>query len=434
MLNANAVSVGVKAAAYEQIILPSGLTVAVRPMSGYACAHAAITSRFGSIDRHFSFGEREVKLPAGVAHFLEHKMFEDADGDALMKFAATGANANAYTSFDRTSYLFTAAENITESLDVLLEMVTHSYFTQQTIDKEQGIIGQEIKMYDDSPDWKLASALLECLYHSHPIRSDIAGTCESIAEITPQMLYSCCEAFYSPDNMILSAAGNITAEQVTAACKKHGLYEPREQSAVKRLWDEEPLTAAQSEKTIYMPVAKPWLGVGFKEKPLPADDIRTEALCDLILSCVCGGMSPLYRRFYDEGLADPSFGGEALQVDGCFCVMFTGECDEPETVRRLLLEEIARVRAEGVDRDIFTLAKNEKYGRLLENLENPEYSSMQMTEAALCRNTVAGALENLASLTAEDADELLQSILSAERAATVYIRPNGEGATEETEE
>ena len=203
----NTRSVLERTAADQWKVLPSGLTVLVRPMPGYSGTHVIYATRFGSIDRDFRLGEREVHLPAGVAHFLEHKMFEDEDGDAFAKFAKTGANANAFTAFDRTCYLFTATEQLDESLDVLLGMVGHPYFTEQTIAKEQGIIGQEIKMYDDSPDWRLITGLCECLYHSHPIRSDIAGTVESIAQITPEMLYDSCRAFYAPDNMVLAAAG-----------------------------------------------------------------------------------------------------------------------------------------------------------------------------------------------------------------------------------
>jgi len=169
--------------------LPSGLTVIVRPMPGYSSTHVIFATRFGSIDRDFRLDGKEVHLPAGVAHFLEHKMFEDQDGDAFAKYAKTGANANAFTSFDRTCYLFTATQQLDESLDVLLGMVTHPYFTEQTIAKEQGIIGQEIKMYDDSPDWRLITGLFECLYHEHPIRSDIAGTVESIADAFTQYFY-----------------------------------------------------------------------------------------------------------------------------------------------------------------------------------------------------------------------------------------------------
>ena len=427
------------AAADQWKILPSGLTVLVRPMPGYSGTHVIYATRFGSIDRDFRLNGREVHLPAGVAHFLEHKMFEDQDGDAFAKFAKTGANANAFTSFDRTCYLFTATQQLDESLDVLLGMVGHPYFTEQTIAKEQGIIGQEIKMYDDSADWRLITGLCECLYHSHPIRSDIAGTCESIAEITPKMLYDCCEAFYAPGNMVLAAAGNTTMEQILAACERHGLMELRPEERVQRLWAEEPMTLAATEKRIRMPVSKPCFGLGFKETPLAPDDLRSELLYDLILCCVCGGMSPLYRRLYDSGLTNPGFGGEVLRVDGCCCILFTGESDEPDTVKQMLLDEIERVRREGIDREVFTLCKNEKYGQLIENLENVEDSASQMADFALSGQTVVQQIEALAALTADDAAAALQHILQPARMATMYIEPDGtadltEADDEETED
>ncbi len=412
-------------AADEWKVLPSGLTVIVRAMPGYSSTHAIFATKFGSIDRQFRLGGREVSLPAGVAHFLEHKMFEDQDGDAFAKYAKTGANANAFTSFDRTCYIFTATEKLDESLDVLLGMVTHPYFTEQTIAKEQGIIGQEIKMYDDSPDWRLITGLCECLYHAHPIRSDIAGTCESIAQITPEMLYDCCRAFYAPNNMVLAVAGNTTMEQVLAACARNGLADERPAEKVQRLWPDEPMTLREASVSIRMPVSKPCFGIGFKETPLPAGDMRTEALYSLLCSCISGGMSPLYRRLYDAGLVNPGFGGEVLRVDGCCSILFTGESDEPETVKRMLLEEIRRVRAEGIDREVFTLCKNEKYGQLIENLENVEDSASQIADCALSGQTVAQQVEMLAGLTAEDADAALQTVMSEERMAFMLIRPDG---------
>ena len=419
----------------ESVVLPSGLTVLCRTMPGYSSVHAIYATGFGSIHRAFKLDGKQVTLPAGTAHFLEHKMCETPKGDSFNFYAKTGASANAFTSYDRTCYIFTATGMTDENLDILLNMVGHPWFTKETIAKEQGIIGQEIKMYDDSPDWRLITGLFECLYHSHPIRSDIAGTVESIAEITPAMLYDSCKAFYAPGNMVLAAAGNTTMEQILAACKRHGLMKPRPAEKVQRLWATEPMTLAATEKTLTMPVSKPCFGVGFKEEPLSADDLRTEALYDLVLSCIVGGMSPLYRRLYDEGLVNPGFGGEVLRVDGCCCILFTGESDVPDTVRQLLLDEIARVRAAGVDREVFTLCKNEKYGQLIENLENVEDSASQMADFALSGQTVAQQISMLAGLTAEDADAALQHILCTDRMATMYILPDGTAqAAEEDEE
>lgn len=417
----------------ERYVLPSGLTVLVRPMPSYAAAHAVVAARFGSIDVHFRLGGQELTLPAGVAHYLEHKMFEDQEGDAFAKFARTGANANAFTSFDRTCYYFTATSAVDESLDVLLGMLTHPYFTDETVAKEQGIIAQEIKMYEDSPDWRLVTELCQCLYHSHPIRVDIAGTCDSIARITPAMLYDCCQAFYAPANLVLAAAGNLTARQVLDACARAGLDRPAAAPAAQRILAPEPMTLARPQKALRMAVAKPCFGIGYKEAPLAPGDGRTEALYDLILCCLCGGMSPLYRRLYDEGLVNPGFGGEVLRADGCCCILFTGESDQPDTVRRLLQEEIERLRAEGVDREVFTLCKNEKYGQLVENLENVEDAASQMADFALMGQTVAQQIEMLAGLTPEDADAALQRILQPSRMARVRILPDGSAAPDSDE-
>ncbi len=425
-----------QAAKDEWKVLPSGLTVIVRPMPGYSSVHAVYATKFGSIDRRFRLGDEEVDVPAGVAHFLEHKMFEDEDGDAFAKYAKTGANANAFTSFDRTCYIFTATEQIAESFDVLLGMVNHPYFTKATIAKEQGIIGQEIKMYDDSPDWRLVTGLCEAMYRTHPIRSDIAGTCESIAEITPEMLYACCRAFYAPNNMVLAAAGNITMDEVLAACARAGVDKPRkDEEKVQRLWEEEPLTVSAPYVETKMAVSKACFGIGFKEAPLAAGDLASEALYDILCDVICGGMSPLYRRLYDQSLVNPGFDGEVLRVDGCCCLLFTGESDEPDTVQRLLTEEIERVRREGVDEEIFTLCKNEKYGELLENLEVAEDSASQIADFALSGQTVAQQIDMLAGLTVEDANAAMQRILSPERMSVMHILPDGsaDGAAEDEE-
>ena len=234
--------------------------------------------------------------------------------------------------------------------------------------------------------------------------------------------------------MVLAAAGDTTMEQILAACERHGLMRPRSTERVQRLWKPEPMTLAAAHKTLKMPVSKPCFGVGFKEKPLPSGDLRTEALYDLILSCITGGMSPLYRRLYDGGLVNPGFGGEVLRVDGCCCILFTGESDAPDAVKQMLLDEIARIRAAGVDREIFTLCKNEKYGQLIENLENVEDSASQMADFALSGQTVAQQITMLAGLTAEDADAALQHILSTDRMAVMDILPDGTAPLAENEE
>ncbi len=411
------------AVACERVVLENGLTVLVRPMPGYSGVHAIYGTKFGSIDLDFKVDGQQVSLPAGVAHFLEHKMFESEDGDAFAKFAKTGAAANAYTSFDKTCYLFTATQQVDESLDILLSMVNEPYFTKATIDKEQGIIGQEIKMYDDSPDWRLMTALFSCLYHAHPIRNDIAGTVESIAQITPEMLYACCKGFYNPGNMVLAVAGNITTQQVLDACKRAKL--PAHKAVVERVQPEEPLTVAKPRMEFSMQLAKPCLGVGFKE--VPVQGAKAEIICDMLTELICGGMTSFYRTLYDQGLVNPGFGGEFLVLDGCCCFLFTGETSQPEQVRTMLLEEIQRLRREGVDEEIFTLCKNQTYGEMLQDLENIEDSATALAGSFFRGRALTEEIEALASVTKEEVDQALQTMLQPDRSATVIIWPKEEG-------
>lgn len=406
----------------ECVQLENGLTVLVRPMPGYSSIHAIYGTRFGSTDTHFRLNGTEMQLPAGVAHFLEHKMFESEAGDAFLEFAKTGANANAYTSFDKTCYLFTATDQVDESLDILLGMVNKPYFTPQTVQKEQGIIGQEIKMYEDTPDWRMITSLLSCLYHNHPIRQDIAGTVDSIAQITPEMLYDCCKAFYQPGNMVLAVAGNVTMAQVLDACERANL--PATQCQVERIPPQEPTQVACPHMEYAMELASPCLGVGFKEAPV--EGAKAEVICDMLTELICGGMTDFYRKLYDEGLVNPGFGGEFITLDGCCCFLFTGETEHPKEVRGLLLEEIERLRQQGVDEEIFTLCKNQTYGEVLQELENVEDAATALAGSFFRKRKLEEDLEALASVTKQEVDAALQRMLKPENSSTVIIWPKEE--------
>ena len=405
----------------RKAVLDNGLTVLVREMPGFDGVHAVYSTKFGSIDRAFELDGRRWDLPAGIAHFLEHKMFENEDGDAFALYAKTGANANAYTGFDRTSYVFTATSRVPENLDILLSFVSRPYFTKETIEKEQGIIGQEIKMYDDSPEWRLVFGIYQNLYQNHGIGEDIAGSTQSIAEITPEMLYACTDAFYRPQNMVLAVAGNVTLEMVLDACARADI--PSRTAPVKRLVCEEPAGVKTYESEIRMAVAKPLVGLGFKETPIAETDIRAALICDILPELVCGGTTPLYRRLYDEGLISPDFSSEALSVAGATCILFGGETPEPEKVRDMLLEEIARLRREGIDRELFRLCKNAMYGDLVRGLENIEESASGMASMFFRGCTVEDEAAALAALRPEDVEEALRTMLLEEHASTVIIRP-----------
>ncbi len=413
------------AAQCETIQLENGMTVLVKPMEGYRDVHVICGTRFGSADCKFEMNGVQHTLPAGVAHFLEHKMFESEEGDAFAQYAAVGASANAYTSFDKTCYLFSTTCGVEKALDILLKLVSRGYFTKETVEKEQGIIGQEIKMYDDSPEWRMMFSLLQSMYHNHPVKDDIAGSEESIAQITPEMLYECVKAFYSPANLVLAAAGNISKQQILDAIERAGLT--HEKPNVKKLPIQEPFETVCKYREFEMSVSKPMLGVGYKEVPPTTENqLKTALICDMLSELVCGAMTPFYRELYDSGLAGADFSGEFLCIENALCLMFCGETDQPEKVRELLQQEIDRLRCDGVNEELFMLCKNQMYGGLVCELDSTSGTAGALCAGALKGYTLYDEMSCLVNLTVQDIDSALQTMLLEENSVSVVIRPESE--------
>ncbi len=410
---------------YKKIVLDSGLTVLVYPVKGYNIAHAVFATDFGSVDRVFSLNGTKHEIPAGVAHFLEHKMFENEDGkDAFELYAQTGASANAFTSFDKTVYLFTATDNIPQSLDILLSFVSHPYFTKETVQKEQGIIAQEIKMYDDDANWRILFALLECMYHNNPVKDDIAGSVESIGEITPEILYAGTDAFYNPTNMVLSVAGNITEEEVLAACEKAGLTKTGEMPTVEKLTTPEPHEVATKERIFSMAVAQPILGIAYKEKPVSKDDrIKTELIADMLTELIIGETTPLYRELYDEGYINAEFDGDLLVGDDYFSIFFSGETEEPNLVEEKLLQTIQTLQQNGIDEENFQNCKNVLYGESITELESVTRIATNVASAHLKKHTYFEVLDTLAAITLEDVNKACKNWFDPTQKVKVIITP-----------
>ena len=267
----------------------SGLNIMLCPMEGFKTAYALFGAKVGSIDDNFSVdGGEPVAVPAGIAHFLEHKLFESELGDAFELYAKVGASANAYTSFDRTAYLFSCTENFGKALEILIGLVTKPYFTDKTVEKEQGIIGQEIRMYDDDPDWRVYFNLLGALYQNHPIKIDIAGSVESISEITAETLYNCHKAFYNLNNMVLSVAGNFDIEEALKICDK--LLVPAGESTVECVPVAEPREVAKDRVEQTLAVAAPLFQVGFKGVSQEfGENILAQVTGELVCDIVVGG-------------------------------------------------------------------------------------------------------------------------------------------------
>lgn len=348
---------------YYEIDHDSGLKIFVMEKPEYSGAFAMFGTKYGSVDTCFKLkGDKDyISVPEGIAHFLEHKLFESEELDAFECFSKTGANANAFTSFDRTCYIFQCTGNFRENLEILLDFVKSPYFTEETVQKEQGIIGQEIRMYQDNPDWQVLFNLLRGIYHNNPVRIDIAGTIESIAQINAELLYSCYNTFYNLSNMALSVAGNVTKDEVIAIADK--MLKKEDKKEFQQIIPEEPQGVAQDyiEEALGVDIEK--FALGFKENY--AEPVRTAKetlLMNIALEVIAGNVSPLYSRLMDEGLINTSFGKEYFTGRGFSLPIFTGESHEPQRVKDEIIKEIDTIKNKGISDDDFSVAIKKLYG------------------------------------------------------------------------
>ncbi len=388
----------------------SGLKVYLCEKKDFSANYAVFGTHYGSIDCEFAVDNKEpIRVPEGIAHFLEHKLFESEDGDAFTKFAVTGASANAYTSFDRTCYLFNCSENFYENLDILLNFVSSPYFTAETVKKEQGIIGQEIRMYDDAPSWCVLFNLLRALYHNHPVKIDIAGTVESIAKITDKTLYDCYNTFYNPSNMFLCICGNFDIDRVLTmidekitASKKH---------EIKRIMPIEPKGIVTSYIEKEMPVALPMFVLGIKDN-LVTENHSTKHITatDLLLELCAGRISPLYDRLLNEGLINNNFSTEYFYGFGYSAILFDGESAEPEKVKQAIINEISNIAQNGVDPELFEDARRKLYGRKIRLFSDVEETVNVFIDCAINESGPYDTLDVLRSITAEDVNLRAKSL------------------------
>jgi len=351
---------------YFKIKHNSGLTIIVFSKSDYTSSYAVFGTNYGSIDTAFKTSDKNeiITIPEGTAHFLEHKLFESEDLDAFERYAKTGASANAYTSFDKTCYLFSCSGNFKESLEILLDFVQHPYFTQQTVQKEQGIIGQEIKMYEDVPDWKGLFNLLKILYHKHPVRIDIAGTVESIAQISDKTLYDCYNTFYNLNNMVLAVAGNTTVDEVLEVADR--LLKPSKDIKVERTNYDEPCEIVNDYIEQKLSVFMPQFNLGFKENyETPKRSLKEQICTRILLEIIAGDTSPLYKELFSQGLINTSFGSEYFTGYGFATVIFAGESKDPREVTQRIKEEIKRLKTNGINEADFQRVRKMLYGRTI---------------------------------------------------------------------
>lgn len=350
---------------YFHIDHPSGLTVLLFPKEDYATNYAVFAAKYGSIDNKLVSPDGTVEtIPEGTAHFLEHKLFESEELDAFERFAKTGASANAYTSFDRTGYLFSCTGNFRESLEILLDFVQNPYFTQKTVEKEQGIIGQEIKMYKDVPEWEVLFNLLGAMYKENPVRTDIAGTVDSISKITADLLYRCYNTFYDLSNMVLAVAGNVCVEEVLEVADK--MLKPAKGKPAQRVFVPESSEVVTPYVEESLTVAIPSFLLGFKEAIKTPERTTTERLSAyILLDIIAGPESPLYKRLIEAELVNTGFSYEYFEGFGYSCSIFGGLSKNPKKAAEEIKKEIQSFARKGVSSAEFERSRRKLYGGLI---------------------------------------------------------------------
>ena len=406
-------------------VLENGLTVAVVPRKGFTKKLAYFVTDYGSIHTDFTLEGKEYHTPAGVAHFLEHKMFDlPGDRDVSAEFAAMGAMTNAFTSFDMTAYYFSCTENFDGCLRLLLEFVSTPYFTQESVEKERGIIDQEIGMNLDAPDSVIFDNLTKALYRRHPIRVPILGSCESIREITPEILYACHRAFYTPGNMLLCVVGDVEPEAVADIAREMLGMERKEVGKKQNRWDEE-MTVCEPLHTCAMEVAMPMFDLAFKaESPeFGTEAIRREMVADLAAEALFGESSELYLRMYEEGLIDTSFGGGFETVDGCAMLLCSGDSNAPEAVREAVIAQAERIAAEGIPEKNFRRMKRSAFGRRIRALDSFDATCFRVCAYHFSKFDYFRFPEVYRSIEAKEIAAFLEEVVKRERCSLSVITP-----------
>lgn len=386
---------------YTYAKLDSGLSVYIMEKPGFNSCFAAFGTKYGSINTKFSRnGGAEIEVPAGIAHFLEHKLFESEEGDTFSRFSETGAYCNAYTSFDRTVYIFSCTSRFEENLDILLDFVQSPYFTAETVEKEQGIIGQEIKMYEDNPGWRVLFNMLGKMYENHPVKLDIAGTVDSIAQIDDKLLYECYNTFYNPSNMYICVAGNLNTDEVLSRIEKG--IKPHEMVTVSSAKFPEVAEVREHYVEQELTVAKPLFCLGFKEVFETEPTLKDRVTAGIALELLCGDCSELYRRLIDSALIGDEFSAEYFQGEGYSAFLIEGETDEPVKVSEEIKKEIARLISKGVDKRLLEAIKRSAFGDAVKRFDSTDNIVTDMVDCAVSGGDLFDTIEILKGITEQD--------------------------------
>lgn len=343
--------------------LENGLTIIIIPKENTKKKYVIWGTHFGSIDNRFIMPKtgEEVFVPDGVAHFLEHKMFEqENEKNSLDVLMSLGVDANAYTTNNYTAYLFEATNNFYEALDELMDYVQKPYFTDENVEKEKGIIAQEIGMYDDDPGWQLYMNALDCMYKENAVKIDIAGTVESINKIDKDVLYKCYNTFYNPSNMALVVCGDFKPEEILEEIKSR-IIQKEHQGEIRRIYPESEKGLNKKYKEVNMQVSKPIFLIGFKDENLEQDKVKKHIAVEILMNMLVGKSSPFYQKMYNEGLLAGPLDMDYEFTDNYAHIMLTGQSKDPKKVQEHLLKEIEDLK-ENMDNEYFRRIKKKVYG------------------------------------------------------------------------
>ena len=404
--------------------LPNGLPVCIVPKPGFKRKYALFATRYGGMDMRFCIDGHWLDTPAGIAHYLEHKMFDTAQGNALQELAKNGAEPNAFTSNAITCYYFDSTEKFLENLKILISFVSVPYFTDESVEKEQGIIAQEIGMIEDNPEWQVYKRLMQALYHHSPAKTPVAGSVESIRQITAKTLYDCHKAFYVPKNMCLIVVGDVKAEEVLQAAREI-LPEESGEDIPRNYGAEEELTVVSAETRCQMEVSMTTFLAGFKCPPLHGgeEQMRMNLIGDLACDILLGESSPLYAKLYASGLINGSFGSSFDILPGAAYVYLGGDSNHPQEVMEAILQEARRLVQEGLDEEYYLRLRNANFGSTLKNLNSFESIAVSLAEAKFQGYDAYRFPEVFDSISQQDILDFLKNNIVRERMALSIIDP-----------
>lgn len=405
--------------------LDNGLKIIIIPKENTNKKMAIIGTKFGSIDNHFIEPKtnEEVTIPDGVAHFLEHKMFEQADGtNSLDTLTAIGAEANAYTTNDHTAYYFETIDNFEPAFKELLNYVFHPYYTDKNVEKEKGIIAQEIKMYDDDPISKVFLNALQCMYNICPVRIDVAGTVESINKITKDILYNCYNTFYHPSNMVLAVCGNFTPEYVLDLIKNN-MEHFKIQEKIERIYPVEKEEVVKQKKEEEMEVSIPVFVIGIKDRVEEIDIIKKELILNIILNCIFDENSELFKELYEEGLIITEPDLEYEYSDIYSHMMIFSSSKDPEKVFEKFKENVRKLIKDGISEQVFNRTKNKIYGRLVTSYNSSAQIARIFMRDYLNNIITFDYIEKWKEINLNDVNEMLRDKFKDEKMVLSVIKP-----------